>query len=119
MERGVLPEDIQLDESVPADDRGAYPVTVKLRHLSEEEATPAQNNSNIPDGLFRSSLAEDDSDDLIGRNQNSDVTLDTVHSKYVIDATGAHSWTRRKLGFKMEGEQTDFIVSTYQHRNVL
>lgn len=33
---------------------------VVLRHLSEEEVKPAQKLSNLRDGLFRSSLVEDD-----------------------------------------------------------
>ena len=60
VERGLLPEELKIDES-KVEDTEAYPVTIKLRHLSEDEATPAQfgHKSN---GLFRSSLttAEDD-----------------------------------------------------------
>ena len=32
-----------------------------------------------------------------------------IRAKYVVGCDGAHSWTRRQLGFKMEGEQTDFV----------
>ena len=35
--------------------------------------------------------------------------LETIKAKYLIGCDGAHSWTRRQLGFKMEGEQTDFV----------
>ena len=105
----MLPVDLQLDNSKAATDLLAYPVTIKLRHLSDDEATPAQNSSNIPNGLFRSNLVDDDSDSLVGKNQGQKAALETVHARFVIGADGAHSWTRRKLGFEMEGEQTDFI----------
>lgn len=111
VERGVLPEDLQIDES-EVGDFNSYPIKVKLRHLDENEATPAQNHSNIPDGLFRSSLAEDDTDRLISSSQDRSSFVETVNAKFVIGADGAHSWTRRKLGFEMEGEQTDFIVDS-------
>ena len=39
VERGVLPESITIDEASVEDD-DAYPVTVALRQLSEEESTP-------------------------------------------------------------------------------
>jgi 2-polyprenyl-6-methoxyphenol hydroxylase-like FAD-dependent oxidoreductase len=32
--------------------------------------------------------------------------METVRAKYVIGCDGAHSWTRRNLGIKMQGEQT-------------
>lgn len=61
IERGLLPESLELDES-KAEDTEAYPVTLKIRHLSEDEATPAQFGHKVSNGLFRSALttAEDD-----------------------------------------------------------
>jgi phenol 2-monooxygenase len=110
VERGVLPEKLEIDES-KVEDQDAYPITVTLRHLSEEEATPAQaiSGSKAQDGLFRSSIATDDTDDLIKKGQEKTGTSEIVHAKYMIGCDGAHSWTRRQLGFKMEGEQTDYI----------
>jgi flavin-dependent dehydrogenase len=110
VERGVLPEELKIDDS-KVNDTHEYPITVKLRHLDESEATPAQNHSNIPDGLFRSSLAEDDTDAILGKSQKRGGFSETIQAKYVIGADGAHSWTRRNLGITMEGEQTDYIVS--------
>ncbi|GJC87295.1 phenol hydroxylase [Colletotrichum liriopes] len=111
VERGVLPESLQIDESKVNDD-SAYPVTVKLRQLSEEEATPPQvaNASKAPDGLFRSNLVQDnDEDDLIRKSQARAGASEIVHAKYVIGCDGARSWTRRALGFELDGEATDFI----------
>jgi len=112
VERGVLPEELKFDRE-RAEDEGeeSYPVTVRLRHLSDEEATPAQNNTSVPDGLFRSSLAKDDTDDLIRRSQHKGGETEVVRAKYVVGCDGAHSWTRRLLGagFELEGEATDLI----------
>ncbi|KAI1496213.1 phenol hydroxylase [Biscogniauxia marginata] len=111
VERGVLPESLEIDES-KVEDNSAYPVTVKLRHLTEEEATPNQqiSGSKVPDGLFRSNLVSgDDEEDLIRKSKSRPGTGEVIHAKYVIGCDGARSWTRRSLGFDFEGEATDFI----------
>lgn len=103
VERGVLPESLDFDAST-AEDTEAYPITVKLRHLSDEEATPAQNLTSVPDGLFRSSLAKDDTEDLLAQGRDKQGQTETIKAKYMIGCDGAHSWTRNQLGFKLEGE---------------
>lgn len=105
IERGVLPQELELDHSL-SEDQDAYPIRMKLRHLSDDEATPVQNGSNVSDSLFRSNLAPDN---LIFRNQGKEGLTETVRAKYMVGCDGAHSWTRRQLGFAMEGEQTDFV----------
>lgn len=52
VERGVMPEELKIDESL-IDDKNAYPITVTVRHLSEDEATPAQFGHKLANGLFR------------------------------------------------------------------
>lgn len=111
VERAVLPESLEIDDE-KCDDHSPdnYPLTVKLRYLTEEEAAPAQSNSSkVRDGLFRSNLAEDDTDDLIAKSREKQGTTEVVRAKYMVGCDGAHSWTRRQLGFKLEGEPTDFI----------
>ncbi|KAH7626048.1 FAD binding domain-containing protein [Sordaria sp. MPI-SDFR-AT-0083] len=113
VERGVLPESLVIDESKVEDD-DAYPVTVTLRTLTEEEATPVQaataSKSVVSDGLFRSNLMqEDDEADLLRKTQTRPGTEEIVHAKYVIGCDGARSWTRRALGLELEGEATDYI----------
>ncbi|KAL7804763.1 family 16 glycoside hydrolase [Trichoderma aethiopicum] len=115
VERGVMPSSLQIDESLVEDD-AAYPITVTLRHLTEEEATPKQSSTSVngqavQDGLFRSNLAKDDTQDLLelsklnGKANREEI----VHAKYLIGADGAHSWTRNQLGLKLEGDSTDYI----------
>ncbi|KAK4209601.1 phenol hydroxylase [Rhypophila decipiens] len=111
VERGVLPESLEIDAD-KVDDDEAYPVTVKLRTLSAEEATPQQQitGSKVADGLFRSNLInEDDEADLIKKSAARAGATEIVHAKYVIGCDGARSWTRRALGFELVGEATDFI----------
>lgn len=115
VERGVMPTKLVLNESL-VEDKEAYPITVTLRHLSEEEATPKQtatsaNGSSIQDGLFRSNLAPDDTQELLNSARlnaraNSE---EVIQAKYLLGADGAHSWVRDQLGFKLEGESTDYI----------
>jgi phenol 2-monooxygenase len=115
VERGVLPTKLEFDESL-AEDSDAYPITVNLRHLSEEEATPKQsstaaNGSCVQDGLFRSNLAADDTAELLRTSElNAKAnTEEVVKAKYVLGADGAHSWVRNELGFSLVGDSTDYI----------
>jgi phenol 2-monooxygenase len=113
VERGVMPETLDLEDADPRD-REAHPITVTLRHLTEEQATPAESkghSNDIQSGLFRSNLAKDDTDDILNAAaQNSKAgSTEVVKAKYMIGCDGAHSWVRRQLGFVMEGEQTDYI----------
>ncbi|TLD20650.1 hypothetical protein PspLS_08612 [Pyricularia sp. CBS 133598] len=112
VERGVLPESLVINDEACADHSAdSHPVTVTLRHLSDEEATPAQQQGDgMPaDGLFRSNLAEDDTDDLIARARDRKSGREVVRARYVVGCDGAHSWTRRQLGYELHGEPTDFI----------
>jgi len=90
VERAVLPEKIDFDETVDASDDG-YPISVALRHLAEEESIPAQNSS-IANGLFRSNLVQDDSEDLIRKGQERGDSVEVVKAKYIFGCDGAHSW---------------------------
>ena len=116
VEHGVMPTSLKFDESV-AEDNDAYPITVTLRHLPEDEATPKQsatslNGSGLQDGLFRSNLSADDTQELLERSkylQSQAGKEETVKAKYVLGADGAHSWVRNQLGFKLQGESTDYI----------
>jgi phenol 2-monooxygenase len=115
VERGVLPTKLEFDTSL-VEDTEAYPITVTLRHLSEEEATPKQsstssNGAALQDGLFRSNLSADDTNDMImaAKLNEKANTEEIIHAKYMLGADGAHSWVRNQLGFKLEGDSTDFI----------
>jgi phenol 2-monooxygenase len=113
VERAVLPKSLKFDES-KAEDRNAYPIEVVLQHLTEDEANPEQSNATngtVSDGLFRSNMAPDDTEELLNKAATNGRagTRETVRAKYMIGCDGAHSWTRRQLGYSLEGEQTDYI----------
>lgn len=114
VERGVLPEKFSFNEA-EAENEDAYPIEVVLQHLSEEEINPEQSKATRgaanSDGLYRSNMAPDDTEEILTKAAaNSRAgSRETVRAKYMIGCDGAHSWTRKQLGFKLEGEQTDYI----------
>lgn len=121
VERGVLPTSFDFDIG-RAGDFDDYPITVKLQTLSEKEATPQQRNQHqksaegeqttVSDGLFRSNVAADDTDDLINAakaNNGDRHHIETVKAKFMVGCDGAHSWVRRQLGFSLQGDSTDYV----------
>lgn len=117
VERGVLPINFDFDHAL-ASDATAHPITVELRHLTEEEATPQQsgvsaNGGGISDGLYRSNMAPDDTQEMIEKSKlNAKAnTTETVKAKFLVGCDGAHSWVRHQLGseFQLQGESTDYI----------
>lgn len=109
VERGVLPSNFDFDESKAADFND-YPIKVTLQMLSEEEATPQQQNgTGVKDGLFRSNLAADDTEDLIRASKRNANETETVKAKFMVGCDGAHSWVRKQLGFNLVGDSTDYI----------
>ena len=102
VERGVLPEVLELDSSL-SEYQHSYPIKVRVRY--DDDAITAQHAS----GLFWENLARDDEGDLLRNSRRRSGSTETIRAKYMIGCDGAHSWTRRQLGFTMEGEQTDLI----------
>jgi phenol 2-monooxygenase len=110
VERPLIPEKLEIDESLAEDD-DAYPVKIQLRYMREDESVPLQFGHKTENGLFRSNLQsqeEEDANYALPPGAEPDM-LETVHAKYVIGCDGGHSWVRRTLGFQMVGEQTDYI----------
>ncbi|KAF2029758.1 hypothetical protein EK21DRAFT_67138 [Setomelanomma holmii] len=85
VERAVLPESLHISDDTDNHSPDNYPITVQLRHLTEEEAKPAQSNgSTVSDGLFRSNLAADDTDDLIAKSREKEGSTEIVRAKYMV-----------------------------------
>lgn len=114
VERNVMPQSMEIDESLVDDDE-AYPIKVKLLHFNELDAMPGQMmngnaNEKRENGLYRSNLVSDDTEEMLDNASNSSSTTEeTVRARYIIGCEGAHSWTRRQLGFGMEGESRDTV----------
>ena len=115
VERGVIPLSLKFDKA-QAEDPDAFPITVELKHLSEDEFEPDQVKSH---SLNRNGdrLENDPFKPASGRGHTNvgyessgkEGTTEIVRAKYMLGSEGAHSWTRRQLGFKMEGESTDIV----------
>lgn len=111
VERCVLPVSLTWNESLFMDD-DAYPVTVRLSRMTEDPVTlPLPKSSSPPNGLFRSNLTKDDTDDLVRAHTTGEIvdSSEIVRAKYLIGCDGAHSWVRKQLGIRLEGSQTDYI----------
>ena len=107
VERLVLPEHLDIDkwkqESIDK-----YPITVKLRHLAVD---PAVGQEGIENGLFRSNLSKDDTEDILATSTRLQDQVEIVEAKYLVGCDGAHSWVRKQLGpeFDLVGDSTDYL----------
>ncbi|GAA5910203.1 hypothetical protein JCM6882_001771 [Rhodosporidiobolus microsporus] len=110
-ERGMLPESLEVDESL-VDDLSAYPISVKVRHLSDEEANPDAYKGDVNgtrSGLFRSSLLSAEEEAALYKKKEQPTKIETIKARFLVGCDGAHSWTRRTLGINMIGEQTNYV----------
>ncbi|PYI29863.1 putative phenol 2-monooxygenase [Aspergillus indologenus CBS 114.80] len=117
VERGVIGESLEYDEGLESDPQ-AYPITLRLRTLSEEEASPAPAHG-ISDRSLNHSVNVDDQMDTIQHRKHKVGTVETLKAKYVIGCDGAHSWTRKQLNIPFEGSTTDHICLTNASGTVL
>jgi phenol 2-monooxygenase len=114
VERGIIAESLQYDENLEGDPN-AYPITVQLRTLDDDEAnltgSPGSGDgpTMVHNGLDRSNLLPDDWDDLIQRSRSHQAKVEIVKAKYLIGCDGAHSWTRKQLNIPLEGSSTDHV----------
>ncbi|KAJ8292420.1 Phenol hydroxylase [Rhodotorula toruloides] len=110
-ERSMLPDTLSIDESLVAD-HNSHPITLTVRHLSEGESTPDAykfDDKGVRSGLFRSSLLSAAEEEGLYKKDGTAERVETVKARYLIGCDGAHSWTRRQLGVKMLGDQTNFV----------
>ncbi|GAA5929705.1 uncharacterized protein JCM15063_004228 [Sporobolomyces koalae] len=111
-ERGMLPESLEIDDSLVSN-LDEHPIAVKVRQLSEEESNPNAFKGDVHgtrSGLFRSSLLSASEEEKLYQNGNSSPNkTEIIRAKYLVGCDGAHSWTRRQLGVKMIGDQTNFV----------
>ncbi|KAK4704058.1 phenol 2-monooxygenase (NADPH), partial [Phenoliferia sp. Uapishka_3] len=102
VERAIIPTSL----IVSPDTSLSHPITVHLRHLSEEEATPTQVGA-VPNGLFRSNLMADDEADARPSTNGVAGEEEVVKAKYVVGCDGARSWVRKQLGLTLDGDSAD------------
>ncbi|KAJ7216366.1 FAD binding domain-containing protein [Mycena pura] len=89
----------------------AHPITVKVDHLvPSDEAVDANGlyRSNIlPDELFNSSIS-----------QRQVAKTEEIKTKYVVGCDGARSWTRKQLGFSLEGDSANIYWGVMDARPI-
>jgi phenol 2-monooxygenase len=113
VERGIVAESFEYDEKLEKD-LDAYPITVKLRTLSDEEANPGHiskdgSGSQPANGQGRGSLLPDDWEELIQKSRLRQTKTEIVKAKFIIGCDGAHSWTRKQVNIPLEGSSTEHI----------
>lgn len=114
VERGVIAETFEYDEKME-DDSDGYPITVKLRTLSNEEANPPSlrvnetNHTAVASGVTRGNLLMDDWNELVTKSRAKETKTEIVKAKYLIGCDGAHSWTRKQVNIPLEGSTTDHV----------
>lgn len=114
VERGVIAETFEYDEQMN-DDPNSYPITVKLRTLSDEEANPPSlrvnetNQTTVASGVTRGNLLMDDWNELVENSRAKETKTEIVKAKYLIGCDGAHSWTRKQVNIPLEGSTTDHV----------
>ena len=99
--RKVEPCSIEID-STKGDDQDAYAVTVKVSRVTKD-----QPNGVVTYGM--KALAQGSVDPPSAYMDQDQSYRETIQAKYIIGCDGAHSWTRKQLGFRMEGEQTEYV----------
>ncbi|GAA5918924.1 hypothetical protein JCM1841_006686 [Sporobolomyces salmonicolor] len=112
VERSITPTSLSVDSSlISSFAPTSYPVTVTLRHLSEDESTPAQTGA-VPNGLFRSNILSDEEAEAIAAGKVDSEKAgeaETVRAKFVVGCDGARSWVRKQLGLTLEGDSANSV----------
>lgn len=107
VERSVSTEQLHLDSSI-ASQRDAYPITLTIRHIEKTKPTSETNGANGTKFYFQRDLEENaKAKDDFGNGDEEGVEI--IKAKYLLGCDGAHSWTRRQLNLKLEGQQTEHV----------
>jgi phenol 2-monooxygenase (NADPH) len=107
VERAVEPQSLSIDNTV-IDCLDAYPVTAVVQHLPQDNVSEdeAATTSDPESGLYRNNLFADDAEDAIPQNRQRAGQSETIRAKYVVGCEGARSWTRKQIGYELEGENS-------------
>ena len=105
VQRSVEPTSITYNDC-KAENQSLYPIKIEIAQVKAERAwyqDAASNGNKAVDTHGKVAKG--------GLNGLSDepATQEVIRAKYVIGCDGAHSWTRRQLGFQMEGEQSEYV----------
>lgn len=100
VDRSIAPTGMTVDATLESDfSASAYPVSLTLCHLTEEESTPTQVGT-VASGLHRSNVLSDDEADAMNGSVARGAYAhageeETVRAKFVVGCDGARSWVRK------------------------
>ncbi|KAJ6597524.1 FAD binding domain-containing protein [Mycena vulgaris] len=107
VERSVSPLSLEYSDSATE----SHPLTVKLAHLSPVEDSTSSDPSS---GLYRSNIISNKPSGLSEKVEN----IEQIKVKYVVGCDGARSWTRRQLGFSLEGDSANIYWGVMDARPI-
>ena len=110
VERGVVPQSLQLDTTSLAG-RNDYPITLRVRHNVDEPETVPTTFERTDGSSNKASTGADHATKSFvnGIKQTNDAAIETIQAKYLIGCDGARSWTRGQVGISLEGEMSDHV----------
>lgn len=103
VERPIIPESQLVDES-KIRDQSAYPVTVTVKKLSDDDAAPEQFGHKLQNSLYRQFHGDQERE-----FEAPPKSREIIHAKYIVGTDGAHSWVRKQLGIALKEASTDYI----------
>ncbi|KAF7342168.1 3-(3-hydroxy-phenyl)propionate hydroxylase [Mycena venus] len=108
VERSMSPLSLEISDSTTE----SHPVTVKVQHLIPLEKVSESDPSS---GLYRSNILSDEEFD---RSASKGGKIETIKAKYVVGCDGARSWTRKQLGFSLEGDSANIYWGVMDARPI-
>ncbi|KAJ5539802.1 FAD binding domain protein [Penicillium frequentans] len=96
VKRETIPTSLEINYKT-IDDHDAFPIRVNLEDAPSDLKSPTDGV-----GTPNSELSEAHSDDSGYASMGT-----TVEAKYILGCDGAHSWLRKQLGLRLEGESYD------------
>jgi phenol 2-monooxygenase len=96
VKRETIPTSFEIDHMM-IEDHDAFPIRVNLEAVASNPKTPFDGV-----GTPSSELSEAQSDDSGYAGMGT-----MVEAKYILGCDGAHSWLRKQLGLRLEGESYD------------
>lgn len=96
VKRETIPTSFEIDY-MTIDDHDAFPIRVNLENVPSISKTPF-DDVNASSG----EVSEVQSDDSGCAGMGT-----MVEAKYILGCDGAHSWLRKQLGLRLEGESYD------------
>ncbi|KAJ7481887.1 FAD binding domain-containing protein [Mycena latifolia] len=104
VERSVVPLSLEHTDST-------RPMMVKLAHLA-----PTEGSSDPASGLYRSNIISNGHPGL--RSPPGVSKTEELKVKYVVGCDGARSWTRKQLGFSLEGDSANIYWGVMDARPI-